>query len=57
MTESELQLIRDARKKWAKEYRKAHPDKIREINNRYWLKRALREQAAAKEEEHGQREA
>lgn len=60
MTNEEMALAREAQRRWAKEYRKAHPEKIREINARYWLRRALREQtaaAAAKEEEHGQREA
>lgn len=51
MTEREMQLVREARRKWAKAYRKANPEKIRAANERYWLKRALREQAAAAEEE------
>ncbi len=55
MTEKELALAREAQRKWAKEYRKAHPEKIREINARYWLRRALREQAAG-EEENGRQE-
>lgn len=57
MTEKEMQLVREARRKWAREYRKTHPEKIKEANARYWLKRALREQAAtAKEEADGQPE-
>ena len=51
MTEFEMQLVREARRKWARDYRKANPEKIRAANERYWLKRALREQAAAAEEE------
>lgn len=55
MTEKEIQLVREARRKWAREYRKQHPEKIKEANEKYWLRRALREQAAG-EEEHGQPE-
>ena len=55
MTENERQLAKEARKKWAREYRKKNPEKFREANDRYWLKRALREQetTAEKEDEHG----
>lgn len=50
MTEHEKQLVREARRKWAREYRKENPEKIKAANERYWLRRALREQEAAKKE-------
>lgn len=49
MTEAEIRLAKEAQRRWAREYRQAHPEKFREANRRYWLRRALREQEAAKE--------
>lgn len=56
MTEQEKKLVREARRKWAKDYRKANPEKIKATNERYWLRRALREQEAAKEGTDGRQE-
>lgn len=59
MTDEEIKLAKEAQRRWAREYRQAHPEKHREAIQRYWLKRALREQAAAaaaKEEADGQPE-
>lgn len=56
MTDEEIRMAKEAQRRWAREYRQAHPEKFREANRRYWLRRALREQAAAKEEENGRQE-
>lgn len=44
-TDDEMKVIRAARAKYAKEYRKKHPEKIREIQERYWKRRVDREHA------------
>lgn len=45
----------EARRAYLREWKKAHPDKVREYNARYWAKRAERmaqEQTAGKEVQH-----
>ncbi len=43
VTEHELETARkDAQAAYHREWRRKNPDKVREINRRYWLKRALR---------------
>lgn len=39
-----------ARREYYRAYRKKHPEKVREQNRRYWLKRAERLAAAEREE-------
>lgn len=56
MTEKEMELVREARRAWAREYRKQHPEKIKQANEKYWLRRALREREETKGGEHGQPE-
>lgn len=57
LTEQEKAAAKAARKRWAAEYRRQHPERIRATQERYWLRRALREQetitAADKEEAQG----
>lgn len=45
-TEQEKAAAKAARKRWAAEYRRQHPERIRATQERYWLRRALREQEA-----------
>ena len=40
MTETEKKLIRAARAAYAREYRKKHPEKAREAQERYWARKA-----------------
>lgn len=41
MTEAERnEIARQERNKYYREWRKKNPDKIRDINARYWMKRA-----------------
>ena len=42
LNDEQKAAIRAARAQWAREYRKKNPQKIREIGNRYWLRRAER---------------
>lgn len=45
----------EARRAYQREWKKTHPEKVREYNARYWAKRAermAREQAAGKEAQH-----
>lgn len=45
----------EARRAYLREWKKAHPDKVREYNARYWKRRAermAREQADRKEVQH-----
>lgn len=37
---SQDELIRQARNRYAREYRRKNPEKIKEYNRRYWLKLA-----------------
>ena len=37
-----MKLVREERAKYMREWRKKNPEKVREINDRYWLKRAER---------------
>lgn len=46
LTPEQIIAIKAARAKWAREYRAAHPEKIKETNARYWLRRAEREREA-----------
>jgi len=45
LTESEMELARAAMNLFSREYRKANAKKFKEYQQRYWLKRAKREQA------------
>lgn len=47
LTPEQITAAKAARAKWAREYRKKHPEKNREACARYWARRAAREQAAA----------
>lgn len=42
---------REARNEYIRKWRKANPDKVREINRRYWERRGAREAALRKESE------
>lgn len=45
MTKKELQeKARQERNRYAREWRKAHPDKVRATQERYWLKRATEQE-------------
>lgn len=41
--EAAKQLARAARAAYMRRYRREHPDKIKAINEAYWLRRAIRE--------------
>ena len=45
--EEAKQLAREARAAYMRRYRREHPDKIKRINEAYWLRRAIREARAA----------
>lgn len=47
--EAAKQLARKARAAYMRRYRREHPDKIRAINEAYWLRRAIREARAGKQ--------
>ena len=42
LTQEEKELINKARRAYKKEWRKKNPDKVREANERYWLKKATK---------------
>ena len=35
------EIIKEERRKYSREWRKKHPDKVSEYNKRYWEKKAL----------------
>ena len=51
MTEKERQKAAEARNAYAREWRAANKDKVREANLRYWLRRAQKESDSAEEEQ------
>ena len=48
-------MAREAQNKYAREWRKKNPDKVREINRKYWVRRAQREAGEWKEDADGER--
>ena len=44
--EAAKQLARAARAAYMRRYRREHPERIRAINEAYWLRRAIREAGA-----------
>ena len=50
MDERTVKTAKKARNAYARKWRKENPDKVREINLRYWARRAEREEAAQKEQ-------
>ena len=52
LTEKELKdKARLARNRYAREYRRKNPEKIKAINERYWIKKALELEAIQKKAE------
>ena len=52
LTEKELkEKARLARNRYAREYRRKNPEKIKAINERYWVKKALKLEAIQKKAE------
>ena len=47
MKDSEIELARKARRDYARAYRARNPERAKEIQQRYWARRAMREQAKA----------
>ena len=47
--EAAKQLARKTRAAYMRRYRREHPDKVRAINEAYWLRRAIREDRAGKQ--------
>lgn len=44
LTDKEIQeLAREKQREYQREWRKKNPDKVKEYNKRYWMRRALRE--------------
>ena len=44
LTDKEIQeLAREKQREYLREWRKKNPDKVKEYNQRYWRRRALRE--------------
>ncbi len=44
LTDKEMQeLAREKQREYQREWRKRNPEKIKEYNQRYWIRRALRE--------------
>lgn len=44
LTDKEIQeLAREKQREYQREWRKRNPEKIKEYNQRYWIRRALRE--------------
>ena len=56
MTNPDQAAIRAARAEYARRYRAAHPEKIRQYNETYWLRRAHKaaEPSNAEDNEHEQ---
>ena len=53
MCEREIhELVREERRRYAREWRKKNPEKVRAANKRYWERKALRmaEEEATKKE-------
>ncbi len=46
MNKNEQELVKKARRDYARSYRARNPERAKEIQQRYWLRRALREQEA-----------
>ena len=44
VTEEEIEQAKEARRRYNREWAKRNPDKVKAIRDRYWLKRAQREQ-------------
>ena len=44
--EEAKRLAREARAAYMRQYRREHPDRIKRINEAYWLRRAIREARA-----------
>lgn len=51
MEKTDIELVRKARRDYARSYRAQNPERVKAIRERYWLRRALREQAEAAAEE------
>lgn len=47
-TEEELEAAREANRAYQREYNRAHPEKKREWNRNYWIKKAQRNAADTK---------
>lgn len=51
-TEKEIQeMAREERNRYAREWRAKNKDRVRETNQRYWLKRAMKMLESSKEKE------
>jgi hypothetical protein len=46
----EMEMIRQARREYARQWRKNNADKVRKQNERYWLKKAHEAEVATKAE-------
>lgn len=49
MTEREKQLIKEARAAYARKWRKENPERAKEIQEQYWLRKIKAMQEATKE--------
>ena len=43
LSEKEKAAAKAARKRWAAEYRRQHPERVRATQERYWARRGMRE--------------
>ena len=50
LSEKEKAAAKAARKRWAAEYRRQHPERIRATQERYWARRGMRELQEAEKE-------
>jgi len=55
MTQNEInEIVRAEKARYLREWRKAHPDKVRAANKRYWVKRAAKIVAEREEQQYGE---
>ena len=55
MEKSEIDLAKRAQREYARQYRARNPDKIRETQRRYWLRRAQKAMYMQREGEQNER--
>ncbi len=51
MTNTEKELVQNAKREYARKWRAENRDKVKAANERYWLRRAEKAMAAASESE------
>ena len=54
MDVNEKKLAAEARNAYARKWRAAHPDKVMEYNEKYWIRRVAKEAARKEAEERGE---